>query len=93
MNELKGRDLSQGLQGTYEQRMQEEKTILLKMVPGKKPNVMFTGFWNGHFIKAAMDSIAKAYRLARYRPTMVRRENKPQTPEMVKQNSQGERRE
>ena len=91
MNELKGRDLSQGLQGTYEQRMQEEKTILLKMVPGKKPTVVFTGFWNGHFIKAAMDSVARAYRLAKWRPTM-RRENKPQTPEMVKQDSQKERR-
>jgi hypothetical protein len=42
-----------------------EKTILLKMVPGKRPEVVFTGFWTGKYIAAATNSIAKAYRVAR----------------------------
>ena len=42
-----------------------EKTLLLKMTPGNRPEVIFTGLWSGKYIKAAMDSIAKCYRVAR----------------------------
>lgn len=42
-----------------------EKTILLKMCIGKRPDVTFTGFWTGKYIAAATNSIAKAYRVAR----------------------------
>lgn len=42
-----------------------EKSLLLKIIPGKRPEVVFTGFWTGKYIKAAMDSIAKCYRVAR----------------------------
>ena len=64
---LTARELSSELGGTFEERMTEEKTILLKMIPGKRPEIVFTGFWNGKFIKAAMNSISKAYRLRRYK--------------------------
>ena len=42
-----------------------EKSLLLTIRPGKRPEVVFTGFWTGKYIKAAMDSIAKCYRVAR----------------------------
>ena len=64
---LKAGDLSNELQGNYKQRMEEEKTILINLIPGKRPTVTFTGFWNGKLIRAAMDSIAKAYRVRRHR--------------------------
>ena len=70
--EYRGNQLADALQGTYEERMKEEKTILVKMVPGDRPSVSFTGFWNGRFIRAAMDSVAKAYRLRKYAPTRPR---------------------
>ena len=66
--ELVGQQLSSGLQGTYEQRLEEKKTIVLTFYPGKKPEVIFTGFWTGKFLKAALGSISKAYRVRRYKP-------------------------
>lgn len=44
-----------------------EKTLTLKISPGKRPEVSFTGTWTGKYIKAAMDSIARGYRVARRR--------------------------
>ena len=44
-----------------------EKTLTIKMVPGKRPEVTFTGAWTGKYIKGAIDSIAKAYRVTRRR--------------------------
>ena len=44
-----------------------EKTLTLRIIPGQRPSVVFSGFWTGKYIKAAMDSIAKAYRLTRRR--------------------------
>lgn len=64
-NRLTAKMLSPALQGSYKERMEEEKTIILKYTPGKRPDVFFTGFWNGTFIKAAMGSISRAYRLRR----------------------------
>lgn len=66
---LKGRELSDQLMGTPKDRLEEEKTILVKFKPGDKPIVTFTGFWNGSILKAAINSISKAYRLRRYRPS------------------------
>ena len=39
-----------------EEKVEEEKTILVKMTPGQRPEVFFSGFWNGKLIKAAMNS-------------------------------------
>lgn len=64
-----GRELSDGLLGNEKERMTEEKTMLLKLVPGQRPIIIFTGFWNGKFIKAAMNGIARAYRKRRIKPT------------------------
>jgi len=41
-----------------------EKSLLLTISPGKRPEVVFTGMWTGKYIKAAMDSIAKCYRVS-----------------------------
>ena len=64
-----GRQLADALMGSYKERMEEEKTIFLVFKPGERPSVNFTGFWSGKFIRAAMDSIAKAYRMAKSRPS------------------------
>lgn len=73
---LKAGDVVNELQGSYEQRMEEEKTMFITLTPGKRPVVTFTGFWNGKLISAAVNSIAKAYRLRRHRvshPAPLRR--------------------
>ena len=61
--EIVGKKLSNALQGSDNMRREEEKTIFLSIKSGFRPEVVFTGFWSGKYIKAAMDSIAKAYRL------------------------------
>lgn len=40
-----------------------KRELTITMIDGQRPVVIFNGFWNGKFIKAAMDSISKAYRL------------------------------
>ena len=66
---LTSKALSSALSGTYQERLEEEKTIILIYKPGQRPEVTFTGFWNGRFIRAAQDSIARAYRLRRRHQT------------------------
>lgn len=66
--ELKGRDLSDGLQGTLKQRMEGERTIWIRVVAGEQPEVIFTGFWSGKFIRAAQNSISRAYRRRKFKP-------------------------
>ena len=56
---------AESLRDALAPKVDGEKTILLKMSPGKKPEVAFTGFWTGRYIDAAMNSIAKAYRVTR----------------------------
>jgi len=51
-----------------------EKTIFIRMESGKRPDVTFTGFWTGKYLKGAIDSIAKAYRMARRRVILPTRE-------------------
>lgn len=57
--------LAGDLQNELRPSIDGEKGLTLKIAPGKRPEVVFTGFWTGKYIKAAMDSIAKAYRVAR----------------------------
>ena len=71
--------LQDQLSGTPKQRMEEEKTLFLSMVPGRRPKVVFTGFWNGRYIRAAMDSVAKAYRLRRHHITKPKSEGNKTT--------------
>ena len=61
-----GVGLAGALQGSEKQRLEEEKSITIKMVPGEKPQVEFVGFWNGRILNAAMNSISRAYRLRRH---------------------------
>jgi len=44
-----------------------EKSLTIIIYPGRRPEVVFTGTWTGRYISAAMDSIAKAYRITRRR--------------------------
>lgn len=59
--------LKQALSGTLEERVKEEKTIVLKFVYGQTPEVKFFGFWNGRLIKNAQNAIARAYRQIRHK--------------------------
>ncbi len=69
---LLAKDLSEELKPNVE----GEKWLTLKIIPGHRPEVTFTGLWTGQYIKAAIDGIAKAYRL-RGRDE-IRRMGKPQ---------------
>ncbi len=66
INESKGKELAEALQEDLKERLEGERTIMLTMTMGQRPEVTFTGFWSGKFIRAAMDSIARAYRLQRH---------------------------
>ena len=70
------------LSDVLKERVEEEKKIVLRILPGKKPDVTFSGFWSGKYIKAAMDSIAKAYRVqgrnARRTPSLTGEQVTPQ---------------
>ena len=80
--ELKAGDLTEELKpGSVDSGVRE---LSLKIIPGKRPEVTFTGFWTGKYIKAAMDSIAKGYRMCRRRvilPTQKVVEEKQQIAE------------
>ena len=65
---LLGRDFSDGLQGTAKQRLEGERTIQIRVVPGKQPEVVFTGFWTGKYVKAAQNSLSRAYRRRKFKP-------------------------
>jgi hypothetical protein len=63
-------------------KVEEEKTLIVKLTPGKAPEITFMGFWTGKYITAAMNSIAKAYRVRRGKaiPPAVKMEA-PLTPQ------------
>ncbi len=42
-----------------------DRTLKVVFNKNSKPEVTFTGFWNGRFIRVATNAIAKAYRLRR----------------------------
>ena len=48
-------------------RYEGERTIYIKMVVGQHPEVVFTGFWTGKFVRVAQNAIARAYRRMRRR--------------------------
>jgi len=60
-------DLKTILSGTVEQRMQETKSIIITMKYGERPEVQFIGFWNGRFVRNAMNAISRNYRLCRHK--------------------------
>ncbi len=64
--ELKAGDLREELAPKGD-KVDGEKTLFMKLIPGQRPEVVFTGAWSGKYITAAMNSIAKAYRTQRLR--------------------------
>lgn len=87
LDKLEAKDFTRALAGSEEQVKVEEKTIVLRMTPGNRPEVMFTGFWTGKYLRAALDSISKAFRLRRSKMHPARREN---TPTGVKKEGKGD---
>jgi len=65
--ELNARDLSQELSGSINARMEEDRSIILTMKHGERPEVDFNGFWNGRLVKNAMNAISRGYRLRRHK--------------------------
>ena len=51
--------------GTYEERLQQPRSIHLVMTLDKRPTVVFEGFWDGRLIQSAMNAIARQYRQRR----------------------------
>jgi len=51
--------------GTYEERLQQSRSIHLTMTLDKRPTVVFEGFWDGRLIQSAMNAIARQYRQRR----------------------------
>ena len=75
---LTARVLSKELSGSHTDRLEEEKTMVIKYHRGTRPEIFFTGFWGGIDIKAILKTIPRAYRLRRRemtRPAVV--ETKP----------------
>lgn len=62
---LTAKVLSKELSGSYIDRLEEEKTMVVKYHKGMRPDIFFTGFWGGLDIKAVLRTIPRAYRLRR----------------------------
>jgi len=65
--ELTAKDLKQELSGTINQRLEEDRAIVLTMKHGERPEVRFDGFWNGRLVHNAMNAISRSYRLRRHK--------------------------
>lgn len=66
--EFTATQLSNELGGTIKQRLETERTVVVKMFPDhRQPEVVFTGFWNGKFIKGAQNAISREYRGRRHK--------------------------
>ena len=61
------KDLKQALSGTINERMEEDRSIVLTMKHGERPEVVFTGFWNGRLVNNAMNALSRNYRLRRHK--------------------------
>ncbi len=64
---LTAKDLKQALSGTINQRIEEDRAIVLTMKHGERPEVRFDGFWNGRLVKNAMNAISRSYRQRRHK--------------------------
>lgn len=61
------KDLRMELGGTLDQRMQGTRSLTLTMEYGKKPVVVFSGFWTGKFVMSAQNAIARSYRTTKFK--------------------------
>ena len=61
------KDLKQALGGSINDRLLEDRSIVLTMKHGEKPEVRFDGFWNGRLVKNAQNAISRNYRLRRHK--------------------------
>jgi hypothetical protein len=51
--------------GTYQERLEQPRSIHLVMTLDRRPTVVFEGFWDGRLIQSAMNAIARQYRQRR----------------------------
>lgn len=57
--------------GTYEERMQQTRSIHITMNANSRPIVVLEGYWDGRLIQGAMNAIAKQYRQRRITSTKM----------------------
>jgi len=60
---FKASQLTESLGGTLKQRIEMERTVTVSMYSDRRqPEVVFTGFWTGKFIKGAINAIGREMR-------------------------------
>lgn len=64
---LTAKDFKQELSGTMNQRLVEDRSIVLTMKHGERPEVQFNGFWNGRLVHNAMNALSRCYRQLRHK--------------------------
>jgi hypothetical protein len=62
-NEARGISLSDSLSASVSVDVKEEKTIFLRFIEGKVPEVVLTGLWGGRDLQGAIKAIEKQYKL------------------------------
>ena len=65
--EVIAEEASKFLGGTYVERSSSPRSALVTMLPGGRPEVTFTGFWNGQYIKVAQHALHKAYKQRQFK--------------------------
>ena len=86
--QLTAKDLKQGLSGDLKQRMEEEKTVHIVFKYGERPDVTFTGFWNGQLVRNAQNALSRSYRQRRHK-NMRAHANEPNPLGAEKENGDG----
>lgn len=62
---LRAKNIYAELGGDLKDRMSQPRSIHLVMTLDARPEVVFTGFWDGRLIQSAMNAIARQYRQRR----------------------------
>ena len=77
--QLTAKDLKQELSGDYKQRMEETKIVTIVFKYGEKPEVVFSGFWNGRLVKNAQNALSRSYRHRRHKQVRSNAQDKNAT--------------
>ena len=73
---LTAKDLKQELSGDYKQRIEETKVVTITFVYGERPDVVFSGFWNGRLVKNAQNALSRSYRHRRHKQVRSKAQDK-----------------
>lgn len=65
--EPRAHELKKVLGGSFDDRIKEDKVILITLRYGQRADVIFTGFWNGKLVSNAMNAVSRAYRVQKHK--------------------------